>query len=86
MTRRLEQLHGALCSVRAVGMLVALALAVGAAGVRTYGADREGSTLAFLVAKSDLGLLYGKFEEECPDGFEMALEESYLDERTSAQR
>ena len=51
-----------------------------------FGANRENSTLAFLIAKSDLGVHYGKFEEECPQGFEMTLEESYLASLTPAER
>ena len=86
MTSRAKRLHGVVCSVQVIGMCAAMALAVAAAGVRTYGADREGRTLGFLIAKSDLGLLYGKFDEECPQGFEMTLEESYLASLTPAQK
>lgn len=67
-------------------MLAALTLALGAVGTHTLGANREGSTLAFLVAKSDVGVFYGTFEEDCPQGFEMTLEESYLASLTPAQR
>jgi hypothetical protein len=68
-------------------MFLAVALGLGAVGARTYGADREGSTtLAFLIAKADLGIHYGKFEEDCPQGFEMTLEESYLASLTPAQK
>ncbi len=74
-------------SVRVAGMCVVVALALCAAGTRTIGAAREGSrTLAFLISESDNGLLYGKFEEECPKGFEMTLEESYLASLTPAQK
>ena len=43
-----------------------------------FAANRDDSTLAFLISTSDLGLLYGEFEEECPQGFELTLEEGYL--------
>src|SRR5687768_4355389 len=76
-------------SMRIVGMLVVAALALGAAGTRTYGAssaNREASTLAFLIAKADMGIHFGKFEEDCPQGFELTLEESYLASLTPAQK
>lgn len=69
-----------------VATLIVLALALGAMGTRTAGANREGATVAFLIAKSDLGVLYGDFDKDCPQGFEMTLEESYLASLTPAQR
>lgn len=87
MTRRLKQLRGVVRSVRLVGILVAVVLAVGAAATRTFGANQEGpTTLGFLVATSDAGIHYGKFEEECPQGFELTLEEEYVASLTPAQR
>ncbi len=71
---------------RVIGMLAVVALALGAVGTRTYGANREGSTLAFLISKADMGIHFGKFEEDCPQGFELTLEESYLASLTPAQR
>jgi hypothetical protein len=73
-------------SVRVIGTLVAVALALGAGGTRSFGANREGSTLAFLISKADMGFHYGKFEEDCPQGFELTLEESYLASLTPAER
>ena len=71
---------------RSIGMLV-LALAFGVESPSTFGANKEGpTTLAFLIATSDLGFLYGKFEEECPQGFELTLEEEYLASLTPEQR
>src|SRR3989442_1698761 len=64
MTRRLEQLRRIVRPAHVLGLIIALALAGGAAGTRTFVADREGSTRAFLIIKSDLGFHYGKFEEE----------------------
>jgi len=69
---------------RTIGLIVAIALTAGTVGTRTFGADREGSTLAFVIAQSDQGIHYGKFEEECPQGFELTLEESYLASLTPA--
>ncbi len=73
-------------SVRGVGMCVVVALALGVVGTRTFGASRESSTLAFLIGTADMGTHYGKFEEDCPQGFELTLEESYLASLTPAQR
>ncbi len=72
--------------MRVIGLCVAVTLALGAAGTRTSGADREGSTMGFLIAKSDLGIHFGKFEEDCPQGFELTLEESYLASLTPAEK
>ena len=77
MTRRFAQLRRIGRPEHIIGMLVAVVLALGAMSVRTFGAEEgdEGSTLAFFIATSDLGLRYGEFEEECPQGFELTLEE-----------
>ena len=40
---------------RTIGPIVALGLALGAVATSTFGANRESSTLAFLISKSDLG-------------------------------
>ena len=82
MTRRFQRMRSVGCSARGVAVLVAVAMALGV-GSRTFAAneaneDEEGATLAFLIAMSDLGLLYGEFEEECPQGFELTLEEEYV--------
>ena len=73
MTRRFQRMRGAGRSARGIGVLVAVALALGV-GSLTFAANRDDSTLAFLISTSDLGLLYGEFEEECPQGFELTLE------------
>ena len=86
MTRRFEQLRRIGRPAHVIGMLTAVAVAVGAVGGHTLAANQEGATLAFLIAKSDPGLLYGEFEEECPQGFELTLEEEYLASLTSGQR
>ena len=88
MTRRFAQLRRIGRPEHIIGMLVAVVLALGAMSVRTFGAEEgdEGSTLAFFIATSDLGLRYGEFEEECPQGFELTLEEEYLASLTSGQR
>jgi hypothetical protein len=71
---------------RSVGLIVALGLAVGTVGTSTFGANVESSTLAFLITDADVGLLYGNLEEECPKGFEMTSEESYLASLTPTER
>ena len=88
MTRRFGQLSQIGRPARVIGMLVAVAVALGTTGTLSFGAEEgeEGSTLAFFIATSDLGLLYGDFEEECPDGFELTLEEEYVASLTSGQR
>ena len=44
-----------------VGMLVAVGLALGAVSPQTFSANRDGSTtLAFLIARIDIGFHYGK--------------------------
>jgi hypothetical protein len=44
------------------------------------------TTLGFLVVRADHGMLNGKFEEECPNGWEMSVEEGYLATKTRAER
>lgn len=71
------------------GILVAVALALGAAGTHTYGAGSasgEGATRAFLIGKADMGFHYGTFEQDCPQAFELTLEESYLASLAPSQR
>jgi hypothetical protein len=67
------------------GLLVALALGL-VAGGDAFRAAPEGRTLGFLIVQSDQGIHYGKFEENCPLGFEMTVEEAYLATKTPAER
>src|SRR5437868_2184280 len=55
-------------------------------GGRAFRAAPQGQTRAFLIVKSDIGVHYGKFEEDCPQGFEKTVEEAYLDTKTSQER
>src|SRR5438552_2062227 len=72
-------------SVRAGGMLVALGLAL-LAGGNAFRAEAQGQTRAFLVVEADQGLLYAPMDQECPQGFEMTVEESFLSQQTPAER
>ena len=71
---------------RTGGMLVALGLALLSAGSGTFRAAPQGQTRAFLIVQSDIGVHYGKFEEDCPQGFDMTVEEAYLATKTPAER
>jgi hypothetical protein len=73
-------------SRRTGGLLVALGLALLVIGGSTFRAAPQGQTRAFLIAQADLGIHYGKFEEECPQGFEMTVEEAYLASKTPEER
>jgi len=73
-------------SRRTGGLLVALGLALLVIGGSTFRAAPQGQTRAFLITQSDLGMHYGKFEEECPQGFEMTVEEAYLASKTPEER
>src|SRR5688572_16928179 len=70
-------------------VLVALAAAFGLSVASSGTASRAqstGSTRAFLIVQSDQGIHYGKFEEDCPQGFEMTVEEAFLATQTPAER
>jgi hypothetical protein len=67
-------------------MLVALGFAVLIAGGNAFRAAPQGETRGFLIVKSDLGIHYGPFEEDCPLGFEKTVEEAYLATKTPAER
>lgn len=74
---------------RGIGLCLVAALALSVTGIHTYGAGGsagEGSTRAFLIGKADMGFHYGTFEADCPQGFELTLEESYLASLSPAQR
>ena len=85
MTRRFEQHRRIGRPAHVIGMLLAVAVALGATGTSTFGVE-EGATFGFFIATSDLGLLYGDFDVECPDGFELTLEEEYVASLSSGQR
>jgi hypothetical protein len=67
------------------GVCVAIAIALTASGTAPR-ATSQGQTRAFLIVRSDLGVHYGKFEDECPQGFEMTVEDGYLATKTPAER
>jgi hypothetical protein len=68
------------------GGLVAVGLALLVTSGQTFRAAPQGQTRAFLITRSDLGIHYGKFEEDCPQGFEMTVEEAFLASKTPAER
>jgi hypothetical protein len=70
---------------RRAGGLVALGLALIVTGGQTFRAAPR-QTRGFLITRSDLGIHYGKFEEECPQGFEMTVEEAFLASKTPVER
>src|SRR5262249_50227973 len=52
----------------------------------TFRAAPQGQSKAFLIVRTDLGIHYGKTEEECPQGFEMTVEDVYLATKTPEER
>ena len=71
---------------RRIGVAVAgLGLALVASG-NDFRAAPQGQTRGFLIVQSDQGIHYGKFEEDCPQGFEMTVEEAFLATKTPAER
>src|SRR5579862_3823662 len=66
-------------------MLLTLGLAVIASGGAFRAAPR-GQTRGFLIPVTDLGIYYGKFEEDCPQGFEMTVEQAYLATKPPEER
>jgi hypothetical protein len=73
--RRVLQASGAIAVVAVVLM-----------GGDTFRAAPQGQVRAFLVVDSDAGFLYAPMEQECPQGFEMTVEESFLSQQTPAER
>jgi len=74
-------------SLHVIGLVVASAVALGAMAVHARGTDSGRSTSrAFLISKSDVGIHYGKFEDDCPAGFELTVEEEYLATLSPAER
>jgi hypothetical protein len=71
---------------RSVGVLVAGGLAVFLSSGSVYRAAPQGQSKAFLIVKSDLGIHYGKFEQDCPTGYDKTVEELYLDTKSPAER
>jgi hypothetical protein len=72
-----------------ISVFVGVAAAVGlsmAAGGNASRAQSRGSSRGFLIVQSDQGIHYGKFEEDCPQGFEMTVEEAFLATQTPAER
>jgi len=68
------------------GIVTALGLGLLVAGGGVFHAEPKGRTRTFLLVKSDGGQLHRNFEEECPDGVEMTVEEGYLATKTPAER
>ena len=67
------------------GVLAAIGLSVLMVG-GPYRAADGGQTRTFLIVQSDLGIHYGKFEEDCPQGFEMTVEEAFLATKSPQER
>src|SRR5438876_5228468 len=87
MTTLCVRLRHSARSVHVLGLVVASAVALGAMAVHALGADPGRSTTrAFLMSKSDIGIHYGKFEDDCPAGFELTVEEEYLATLSPAER
>src|SRR4029077_1253066 len=55
-------------------------------GPSSFQAAPAGQTRGFLVVRSDIGIHYGKFEEDCPQGFDMTVEEAYLATKSAQER
>src|SRR5579872_7201672 len=72
--------------LRTAGIPLALLLVLPFTSGSTFRAQSQGLSKAFLIVKSDLGIHYGKFEEDCPSGFDKTVEELYLDTKTPAER
>ena len=70
---------------RRSGVLVLFGLCV-LIGAGTYRAATQGQTKAFLIVQSDQGIHYGQFEEDCPKGFEMTVEEAFLATKSPQER
>jgi hypothetical protein len=51
-----------------------------------YRAADQGQTRTFLIVQSDQGIYYGKFEQDCPQGFEMTVEEAFLATKSPEER
>jgi hypothetical protein len=67
------------------GLLAAFGLSVLIAE-SPYRAADQGQTRTFLIVQSDQGIHYGKFEEDCPQGFEMTVEEAFLATKSPEER
>src|SRR5688572_33181301 len=70
---------------RIAGIVAASFLLVAASG-SAFRAAPQGQTKGFLIVRSDLGIHYGEFKDECPDGFENTVEDGYLALKTPAER
>src|SRR5688572_8262153 len=68
-----------------VGVVASVGLSM-AAGGNAFRAQSQGSSRAFLIVQSDQGIHYGRFEEDCPQGFEMTVEEAFLATQTAAEQ
>ena len=73
-------------TTRAAAILTTLGLAMVLTDGSTFRAAPQGQSRAFLIVRSDLGIHYGTFEEDCPQGFEMTVEEAYLATKTPEER
>src|SRR5262245_52923880 len=74
---------------RSGGMLLALGLMIAASNpfrAAPQGQASGATTLGFLIVRADHGMLNRNFEEECPQGYEMSVEEAYLATKTPAER
>jgi hypothetical protein len=67
--------------------MAALALVLLITGGNTFrAAVAQGQSRAFLIVRTDLGVHYGEFKDECPQGFEMTVEDGYLATKSPAER
>jgi len=70
---------------RTGGMLLGVGLIV-LAGSGPFRAAPQGQTRGFFVPATDLGIYYGKLEEDCPQGTEMTVEAAFLATKTPEER
>lgn len=85
MHRFLAVIRGRLARTT-TGAAVALGLALAVSGSHAFRAAPQGQTRGFLIMQSDQGIHYGKFEEDCPLGFEMTVEEAFLATKMPEER
>ena len=72
--------------LRASGLLAAFGVCVLTIGGSAFRAAPQGQTRAFLIDEADQGFLYAPMEQECPQGFDMTVEETFLSQLTPAER
>src|SRR5688572_26330087 len=85
LTRRALQATGSAAAL-AVLLIGGSTFRAPSSAVASAKAAPQGQTRAFLVVEADQGFLYAPMDVECPQGFEMTVEESFLSQQTPAER